>query len=87
MGLAGSKSFRAGAGWPNISTAQTASESDEAEVRALNQRLMEAFNKKEVTAVMACYSDNQEAIFFEEPIPFQLNKAELTKASAMKRGR
>lgn len=32
---------------------------------------------------MACYSDDPEAIFFNEPIPFQFSKAELTKAIAM----
>jgi uncharacterized protein (TIGR02246 family) len=66
-----------------ISNAQTSNESDKAEVTALNQRLMEAFNKKDVTAVMACYSDDTDAMFFDETIPFQLNKAELTKAIAM----
>jgi len=62
-----------------ISNAQTSSESNKAEVTALNQLLIEAFNKKDITAVMACYSDNPNAIFFNETIPFQFDKAELTK--------
>ena len=66
-----------------ISNAQTSSESDKAEVKVLNQRLLEAFNKKDVTAVMACYSDDSDAIFFDETIPFQLSKVELSKAIAM----
>jgi uncharacterized protein (TIGR02246 family) len=66
-----------------ISNAQTPSESDKAEVTALNQRLMEAFNKKDVTAVMSCYSDDPNAIFLLETIPFQLDKAELAKEIAM----
>jgi len=57
--------------------------SDKAEVITLNQRLMDAFNKKDVTAVIALYSDDPDAIFFEKTIPFQFNKAELTKAIAM----
>ena len=42
---------------------------------------MEAFNKKDVTAVMACYSDDPDAILFDETFPFQFNKAELRKGN------
>ena len=66
-----------------ICNAQTSSDGDKAEVTALSQRLMDAFNKKDVSAVMALYSNDPDAIFFEEGIPFQFNKAELTKAIAM----
>ena len=66
-----------------ICDAQAPSDSDKAEGIALNQRLMDAFNKKNVTAVMALYSDDPDAVFFEETIPFQFNKAELTKAIGM----
>ena len=66
-----------------ISNAQTSSESGKAEITALNHRLMDAFNKKDITAVMALYPDDPDAIFFDEAIPFQFNKAELAKANAM----
>ena len=66
-----------------ICNAQTSSDGDKAEVTALSQPLMDAFNKKDVSAVMALYSNDPDAIFFEEGIPFQFNKAELTKAIAM----
>ena len=66
-----------------ISYAQAPSDNDKAEVTALNQRLIAAFNKKDIGAVMACYSDDPDAIFFDETIPFQFNKAELTKVNAM----
>jgi uncharacterized protein (TIGR02246 family) len=72
-----------GIGFVPITYAQAPSDSDKAEVIALNQRLMDAFNKKDVTAVMALYSDDPDSIFFEESIPFRLNKVELTKAIAM----
>jgi uncharacterized protein (TIGR02246 family) len=66
-----------------IAEAQTSGDSDKAEVTALNQRLSDAFNKRDLTAVMALYSDDPDAIFFDEAIPFRFNKVELTKANAM----
>jgi len=65
-----------------ISEAQTSGDSDKAEVTALNQRLSDAFNKKDITAVMALYSDDPDAIFFDETIPFRFNKVGSTKANA-----
>jgi hypothetical protein len=64
-----------------ICNAQTSSDSDKAEVTALNHRLIDAFNKRDVAAVMAFYSDDPDAIFFEDTIPLQFNKAELAKAN------
>ena len=66
-----------------ISEAQTSGDSDKAEVTALNQRLSDAFNNKDITAVTALYTDDPDAIFFDETIPFRFNKVELTKANAM----
>jgi ketosteroid isomerase-like protein len=66
-----------------ISYAQAPIDSDKAEVMALNQRLIAGFNKKDVGAVMVCYSDDPNAIFFDETIPFQFNKVELAKGIAM----
>jgi ketosteroid isomerase-like protein len=65
-----------------ISEAQTSGDSDKAEVTTLNQRLSDAFNKKDITAVMALYSDDPDAIFFDETIPFRFNKVGSTKANA-----
>jgi len=62
-----------------ITLAPASGESDNAEVVALNQRLIAAYNSKDVNAIMACYSDDPDAIFFEDTIPFQLNKAALAK--------
>ena len=58
-----------------ITHALAAGESDKAEVMALNQRIVAAYNKRDVGAIMACYSDDPDAIFFEDTIPFQLNKS------------
>jgi hypothetical protein len=65
----------------SITHAQAPRESDQAEVMALNQRLIAAYNSKDVSAIMAFYSDDPNAIFFEDTIPLQLNKAALTKAN------
>jgi ketosteroid isomerase-like protein len=49
----------------------------------LNRRLMNAFNSKDASAIMAFYSDDPNAIFFEDTIPLQLDKAALSKANEM----
>ena len=69
----------AGIGVVAATHAQAPGDSDKAEVMALNQRIVAAYNKKDVGAIMACYSDDPDAIFFEDTIPFQLNKAALAK--------
>ncbi len=66
----------------SISPAQASSDSDKVEIMALNQRLVDAANNKDVSAIMACYSDDPDAIFFEDTIPLQLNKAALSKSNA-----
>lgn len=63
----------------SIAHALASGESDKAQVMALNQRLIAAYNSKDVSPIMACYSDDPNAIFFEDAIPFQLNKAALAK--------
>jgi ketosteroid isomerase-like protein len=63
--------------------AQATSDSDKAEVMALNQHLITAYNSKDVSAIMAFYSDDPNAIFFEDTIPLQFNKATLAKATEM----
>ncbi len=47
------------------------SDGDKAEILALNQRLLDAFSRRDIDAVMACYMDDKEAVFYEDTIPFQ----------------
>ena len=61
-----------------ISKVQASSASDKAELTALMQRLLAAYSHKDVSAIMAFYSDDQDAIFFEDTVPFQMNKAQLS---------
>ncbi len=64
-----------------VSNARASSDSDKAQIAAMNQQIMAAFNKRDPSAVMAFYSDDPDAIFFEDTIPFQMNKAVLSKAN------
>jgi len=73
----------AGTALVRISHAQSSGDSEKAEVMALNQRLIAAYDKGDVAAAMACYSDDPDAIFFEDTIPFQFNKAAVTKANEL----
>jgi uncharacterized protein (TIGR02246 family) len=66
-----------------ITHAPASGESDKAEVMALNQRLITAYNSRDTSVIMALYSDDPKAIFFEDTIPFQLNKAALAKSNEM----
>jgi hypothetical protein len=52
-----------------ISKVQASSASDKAELTALMQRLLAAYSHKDVSAIMAFYSDDQDAIFFEDTVP------------------
>jgi ketosteroid isomerase-like protein len=45
--------------------------SDKAEILALNKRIADAIGKKDLNAVMACYVDDKDIVFFEDTIPFQ----------------
>jgi ketosteroid isomerase-like protein len=58
----------------SMTHAQAPRESDQAEVMALNQRLIAAYNSKDASAIMAFYSDVPNAIFFEDTIPFRSTK-------------
>jgi ketosteroid isomerase-like protein len=62
-------------------TAYSQSDGDKAAVMALNQRLLAAFNHHDAAAIMDCYSNDPDAIFFEDTIPFQFNKAALAKVT------
>jgi len=53
------------------SYARASADSDKAEIAALNQRLAEAFNKRDINAMIACYVDDKDAIFYDDSIPFQ----------------
>jgi ketosteroid isomerase-like protein len=53
------------------------------ELLALKQHLMNAFNSRDASAIIAFYSDDPNAILFEETIPLQLDKAALRKANEM----
>lgn len=65
-----------------ISHAQAASDTDKVEVMATFQDLIAAWNHKDAGAVMAYYSDDPDAVFFEDPIPLQSNKAALREPTA-----
>jgi len=61
------------------SGAKASSAGDKAEIASRFQSLIAAYSHGDVNAVMAFYSDDPDAIFFEDTIPFQVNKAALTK--------
>jgi ketosteroid isomerase-like protein len=63
-----------------ISHAQPSTESDKSDIMALNQRLYAAFDRKDLAATMACFSNDPDAIFFEPELPFEMNKATLSNA-------
>jgi PhnB protein len=65
-----------------ISHSQAANDTDKAQVMATFQDLMAAWNHKDAVAVMALYSDDPDAVFFEDPIPLQFNKAALREPTA-----
>jgi uncharacterized protein (TIGR02246 family) len=44
---------------------------DETEIMALNQRLLDAFNKRDLAAAMACFVNDERAVFFGDTIPLQ----------------
>lgn len=56
----------------SMTHAQAPRESYQAEVMALNQRLIAAYNSKDVSAIMVLYSDDPIAIFFEDTITLRL---------------
>jgi len=62
-----------------VSDARASNESDKAEVTALIEHLYAVFSHKDLNATMACFSDDPDAVFFEDTIPFQMNKAMLRK--------
>jgi PhnB protein len=72
-----------GLGFLLFSYTRASSDVDKAEVMALYQRQIAAYDKGNVDAIMACYSDDSDAVFFEDTIPFQLNKAALRKLNEM----
>ena len=57
------------------------SDGDKAALVRLNQRLMAAFNHHDAAAIMAFYSNDTDAIFFEDTIPLQFSKAALAKVT------
>lgn len=48
------------------------SDSDRAEIVALNRQQFDAFNKKDPDKVMSFYVDDKDTVFFEDTTPFQL---------------
>jgi len=62
-----------------IAHAQT--DGDKAAVKTLNQQIMAGFNHHDASAIMAFYSNDPDAIFFEDTIPLQFNKAALIKVT------
>jgi hypothetical protein len=67
----------------SMTHAQAPRESHQAEVMALNQRLIAAYNSKDVSAIMAFYSDDPNAIFFRGHHPPSGQQAALTKANEL----
>jgi PhnB protein len=66
-----------------VSNARASSDSDKAEIAAMNQQIIEGFNKRDPSAIMAFYSDDPDAVFFEDTIPLQMNKAALSQANGV----
>jgi len=61
----------------------SSAESDKAEIVEFNRRLTEAYSKRDIDAVMAFYSDDKDAVFFEDTVPFQFEgKGNLRKLNA-----
>jgi ketosteroid isomerase-like protein len=59
--------------WVSVDSRALASNaSDKAEIVALNQRLTEAMNGKDLNAMMACYVNDEDAVFFVDTIPFEV---------------
>jgi ketosteroid isomerase-like protein len=58
--------------WMVVGSVSASADSDKAEIVALNQRQLDAFNKKDLDAVMAFYVDDKDAVFYEDTIPFQI---------------
>jgi hypothetical protein len=54
------------------SHALASADGDKAEIVSLNRRQFDAFNKKDLDAVMAFYVDDKHAVFYEDTIPFEL---------------
>jgi hypothetical protein len=44
---------------------------DKAEIIGLNRRVADAISKGDLDAVMACYVDDKDVVFYEDTIPFQ----------------
>jgi ketosteroid isomerase-like protein len=55
------------------SRAFASADSVKAEIIALNEQQLAAFNKKDLDGVMAFYVDDKDAVFYEDAIPFQLD--------------
>src|SRR5215469_6181423 len=58
--------------WVAVTKVRASADSEKAEIVALNQRLAEAFNKRDINVMIACYVDDKETVFYEDTIPFQL---------------
>jgi ketosteroid isomerase-like protein len=54
------------------SRAYASGDSDRVQIVALNQRQLEAFDRKDLDTVMSFYVDDKDAIFYEDTLPFQL---------------
>jgi ketosteroid isomerase-like protein len=60
-----------------ISEAHASNDNNKAEIEARFQSLIAAYGHGDVNAIMAFYSDDPDALFFEDTIPFQIDKAAL----------
>lgn len=62
----------------SIPKAEASQAADKAEVMAAFQNVMAAYNRGDATAIAAFYADD--GTFFDDTIPFQLNKTMLRKS-------
>ena len=60
-----------------ISEAHASNDNNKAKIEARFQSLIAAYGRGDVHAIMAFYSDDPDALFFEDTVPFQVGKAAL----------
>jgi uncharacterized protein (TIGR02246 family) len=75
IGVSTALAIVAMAGLVISSRGSASTDSDKAEIVALNEQQLDAFNKKDLDAVMSFYVDDKDTVFYEDSIPFQLDGA------------
>ena len=62
----------------NSSTVRASANADKDNIVALNQRLVDSFNKQDLAGIMSCYMKGEDLVFFEDTTPLQLGAQELS---------